>query len=52
MESIGERAATKYAMEALSEALRMELAGTDIYISTIISVVSTILYYGSFIILV
>ena len=28
-------ATTKYAMEALSEALRMELSGTDIYISTI-----------------
>jgi len=31
----GPYAATKYAMEALSEALRMELSGTDIYISTI-----------------
>lgn len=31
----GPYAATKYAMEALSEALRMELAGTNIYISTI-----------------
>lgn len=31
----GPYAATKYAMEALSEALRMELAGTNIYISII-----------------
>ncbi|NND15949.1 MAG: SDR family oxidoreductase [Eudoraea sp.] len=31
----GAYAATKYAMEALSEALRMELAGTNIYISCI-----------------
>jgi NADP-dependent 3-hydroxy acid dehydrogenase YdfG len=31
----GPYAATKYAMEALSEALRMELAGTNIYVSTI-----------------
>jgi NADP-dependent 3-hydroxy acid dehydrogenase YdfG len=31
----GPYAATKYAMEALSEALRMELAGTNIYVSCI-----------------